>query len=216
MSEKAKKKKKAQASSQPTVLWTVRLEQKLTAVWGEFKEIARGLRSPNRTTRRMSMLFFASLVGVLLVCKLSWNRYRELAEIRAQHAQQEASTENQLSTFIGKQAEEAKHKYTSYEIGTFTIELKQAPGQKKIPGVLNMAEVDLVAECDVKETCTYLEDYSTQVKSQVTNVFVAMDREQLMSKEGKRKIKKQLIDRLNSWLPKGRVENVFISRLIIS
>jgi flagellar basal body-associated protein FliL len=50
----------------------------------------------------------------------------------------------------------------------------------------------------------------------MTNVFVALDREDLLSREGKRKLKNIIIKKLNGWLPHGKVEDLHYSKLLVS
>ena len=65
---------------------------------------------------------------------------------------------------------------------------------------MNMAEVEIQVQCDKKETCDFLDGQSAKVKDEVTQVFTAMERDELLSKEGKKKMKRKIIDRLNLFL----------------
>ena len=59
------------------------------------------------------------------------------------------------------------------------------------------------------------QDNLDQVRNQITNVLLPLERDQLLSREGKKKLKKALIERLNVWLPKGKVDDVFFSKLLL-
>jgi flagellar basal body-associated protein FliL len=121
-----------------------------------------------------------------------------------------------VAEFIAKQAEEAKRRNTTLNLGDFIVELKFAPGEVRPRGVMNMAELQIVIECDVKETCVYIDTNLVQVRNELTNVFVAIDREEVMSLEGKKRLKKILMERLNMWLPKGRVQSLFFAKFVVA
>jgi flagellar basal body-associated protein FliL len=185
----------------------------LKALGAHVREIAHGLRSPDRPTRRMALLFFASLAGMLVVFGIGVKSYVQ-GHVDLHASQKDAA---HLSEFFERRAEEAKRKFVLQNLGEYTLELKAPGGEaRKVPGVLNMAEIELVAECDTHETCNYIEEHIPSVRDQVTNVFVAIGRDELISREGKRRLKKNLVDRLNVWLPKGRVENIYFNKLIVS
>ncbi len=206
---------KKKKSGPPDVLWTVKLERRLHALSDGAREIFGGLVSRDAWMRRMSFLFVLSCVGLGTVIWMAAERYREQALLAGKGVEEDDTATN-LGNLFGRTAEEAKRKYTIQNIGEFTVELRKAEGDLKVPGVINLAEVELVVECDSKQTCVYVEEHLAQARNQVTNVFVALDREALLSREGKRKIKKMMVEKLNLWLPHGKIENLFFSKLIIS
>lgn len=161
----------------------------------------------------MSLLFFLSLAGVCVVMVLGFQYYQQLH--RKNVADQSAQ---QLGEFLRKQAEEAKHKASQVAIGSFYIEIKKHPDApaRTPPGVSHLAEIELVLDCDEKGTRDYIEAHQPQVRNELTNVFLATDREELMSRDGKKRLKKAVMDRMNQWLPKGTVKDVYITKLTIS
>jgi flagellar basal body-associated protein FliL len=204
-----KQKKKADGPSAMS-----RLARKIGGISAEIREIRQGLRSPDQPTRRMSIFFFLSLVGMAIVVGVAAKRFYDLKH--EQFMAQERAMEAKMGEFFAKQAEEAKRKGTTQSLGQFILELKPIPNQRQVPGVVNMAEVELVAQCDERDTCTYIEENIARVRNEVTNIFVAFDRDELLSREGKKRIKKSLLDKLNLWLPKGKIEEIYFSRLVIS
>jgi flagellar basal body-associated protein FliL len=207
---KKKKGKKALKAG----LWIHQVERLFTGASTQIKEIGRGLQSPDRATRRMSLLFFVSLTGAVAlvgfaVHQVGWK------SLLTRKSGPDAAGKN-IGEFIGKQADEARRVMSTALLGQFTLELKPVPGQERVHGVMNMAEVELVVECDNPESCGYVLSNLTQVRNQVTNVFVEIEREDLLSKEGKRKIKRALMEKLNRWLPKGRIENLYFSKVVVS
>jgi flagellar basal body-associated protein FliL len=216
--EKDSKKKAKAKAKKPDLLWTVRLEKIWDAVRVRVVEIFHGLRSPDRPTRRMSLLFFLCFLGVFAVFGAAIHRYLKIREIRIELARSARVDEGaeHFGEFVRKQAAEAKHKSSLMGLGQFTVELKPVPNQKVVPGVVNMAEVELVIECDSKETREYIEDNLAQARNQVTDVLFLLDREAVLTREGKRKLRKTLIEKLNLWLPKGKVEELYFSKLVVS
>lgn len=80
----------------------------------------------------------------------------------------------------------------------------------------NIAELELVVECDSPDTHTYIEENLVQARNQLTDIFLSMERDDLLSREGKRKLKKRLIERLNGWMPRGKIQNVFFAKLVVA
>lgn len=179
------------------------------------REIFVSLWSRDRVARRMSVLFLLSLLGIGLVGVFSWQRIQKLRAHSRQRSQAELFAKN-MGEFFGKQAEGAKRKYTVTELGTFLMELKLPSELRVGKGVVNMAEIDITVECDLKETCEFISNHLSMARDQVASIFTALDREEVMSREGKKRMKKLLLERLNLWLPKGKVENLFFTRLIMS
>jgi flagellar basal body-associated protein FliL len=182
----------------------------------QIQEVLGGLSSPDRPTRNAALLFVVSLMGVVGVFIAGGVHFWQVRkDLQAKFADTGEQGENP-NNFLKKQAEGAKRKFSIQDLGTFTIELKPIPGARPAPGVMNLAEIELQAECDEKETCDTLEEELARARNEVASVFTAMARDDLISKEGKRQLKKKIQDRLNGWLPKGRVEEIYISKLVIN
>lgn len=174
-------------------------------------EVLAGLKSPDKPTRNGAMLFVASLCGIAMVVILAGVHFYQVRKALLVRAETD-----HLEEYMKKQAEEAKKTFTTQALGTFTIQLKPIADQKPAPGVMNLAEVDIDARCDEKETCDLLKDGSEKVRNEVTTALGPMDRDELYSKEGKARLKKRILERLNAWLPKGKVEELYFSKLVIS
>lgn len=177
-----------------------------------FKEINHGFVAPDPKTRRMVGVFWINVFCATLVLGLGVRQIASLfgptaAEIEAARVAEE----------LRLQKEEAqRQKEALFNMGTFTIELKYAPGQEKHPGLMNVAEIEIVAECDTGETCSYIEEHLMRARDEMTNVFVPIDRQELLSKNGKRELKQNLIDAINRWLPSGTVRNVHFMKLVVT
>lgn len=163
----------------------------------------------------MAAFFALSLLGVVVMggamIRYLWIRTGATAIVT-----DDTETGKHLGEFLQRQSEEAKAKTLVQSLGSFTVELKAIPGSLSAPGVMNLAQVEIVVQCDTKETCAYIDRNQAPAKNQVIGVFISLDRDELLSREGKKRLRRKLIERLNSWLQNGRIEDVFFSKLIVS
>jgi hypothetical protein len=204
-------------SPTPRVSAAARLIGRARAAWTGLVELARGLRSSDLPTRRMSRLFFTSLLAALTVGTLAVTHARQERRERERLAAEAAERTRRIAELLDRRGDEARRRMTSFELGTFTLELKpSADGPPPGRRLSNVAEVELVAECDTAEACRRLEHASARVRDEVTDVFTAVEREELLSLAGKAQLKRMLVERLNAWLPEGKVRNVYISKLVVS
>ena len=161
--------------------------------------------------RRMAWQFWLSLLGIVLVFVVAgrtWWEHKQVNDARAAVVAQRAALE----------AEERKRLLAHYtvEIGLFSMELK---GEKPTPtprGTVNLAQVEIVAECDTDETCEFIHNHPEGARSALTGVLVPMDRHELLTKRGKTRVKNSIVDGLNRWLSHGSVKTIYFSRFVIN
>ncbi len=211
-----KKGKKGKKSSEPEILWTVRLSLFFQRMRTQSVEVLKGLTSKDRATRRMSFLFFCSLTGLIVVATLGSQRLIAMRREAAKHAVRADGSKEHVEDFLRKQHANHNERMSFMDLGTFVVKLKSLPGAVSGPGVMGVAEVTIVLECDSVETHDFLEGNLAKARNQIIGVFIGITREELMSREGKRKIKKTILEKINSWLPSGKVEDAFFSKLILS
>ena len=183
------------------------------------KELVADLFDPDQRTRKMARYFVASVVGIVVVLTLSGIYISKMRLEKNLAAITDTGEQGKnFADFIKRQADEAKRKFSQQSLGTFTIELKipDEKNRKRPPGVMDLAEVEVVIECDEKETCEFIEERMAVVRNEMTGIFTPMDREELMSREGKRKLQLRIQGKLNTWLPKGKIEHIYFNKLIIS
>jgi flagellar basal body-associated protein FliL len=176
------------------------------------KDIVAALSSEDRPTRRMASVCVLAIVGTVLILAFAGRRYWLRWEARRVYLAGAAEKEQAiLADFFRKRAEIAHRKHAMLTIGEFTVELKDSEN-----GTINLAEVELVVECDSKETRYFLEDNLARARNQVTNAFVPLERSEFLTADGKERLKRRLMDALNAIIPAGKVENLFFSKLILS
>jgi flagellar basal body-associated protein FliL len=188
-------------------------------LWSQTKELFQDLFSHDRPTRRMASYFTASIAGVIVVLVAGSIYFTDLRKNLAANLSATGEQGKNLNEFFQRKSDEAKRKNSIQSLGTFTVELKSAePKQdaERAQGVMNLADLEIVVQCDEKTTCEFIEERMPLVRNEVTGVFVALDRDELLSREGKHRLRKKLIDKLNAWLPKGKVIDLFFDKLIVS
>jgi flagellar basal body-associated protein FliL len=183
-------------------------------IWLELPGVFFGIFSRDRPTRKMSLVFVASLLGIVLVSGIAVKRYWN-AKKRAQLIEAR-EIEKRNREILEKEAFEARRRDSVVSLGSFALELKPVPNQHLGPGVVNMAQMEIMLVCDGPETRDYIKEHMVQTRNQMTQVFTALDREELMSRDGKKKLKGVIIRKLNGWLPHGKVDDLFFSKLIIN
>ena len=237
MSESAtsKSKKKKSAPNQSSDLSLIDFGKRIGS---QCLELVHGLQSADRPTRRMSVIFFVSLIATLTVSIMTLSRVarppqEEDNETLVANSDQDVDAEAEVEAGKGdvpaghgtenagghgeeKGAEKSKKQLKMMDLGSFSVELKPIEGQGVRARPFNMADISIVLECDDANTYAYIEKRLVQARNQVTNVFFTLDRSELLTREGKNRIKERILDQINSWLPQGKVQNVFFSKLIVS
>ncbi len=164
----------------------------------------------------MAFLFFFSLF--LGVTTASWGikRYQiHLAEQRAQLSEAEKLARH-AQEILKRAQDDARIHSSQILIGTFQVELNQAPGEKKIRGMRYVADLDVVVVCDDKPTREYIQENLLAARGQVSSAIVPMQRADMLTREGKNHLKRLMQLKLNAWLPFGKVEEVHFVRLILN
>ena len=212
--KKGKKAKKA-AVTEPEIPWTVILGRKLATARNFIWEMGASLRSPDRPTRRMASAFFLSCAGLVGVLTFGWVELQRSGFDLGFKGGEEMDQAKGLEKFFSRQRDAALLRVVTLKIGKFKIELLPAPGQEKMLGVVNMAEVEIVLECDQKETCKYMEDNLPKVRDQIASILTAVERNEILSPEGKKRLKRGILRKVNLWLPIGKVRNLFFTNLVV-
>lgn len=179
---------------------------------GVIREINASLGSEDVRQSRAAFAFYLNVLGILLVVSLTGKQlWDHRAQLKNLAAIEKARVESERETL------ESRIKQHSISLGQFNLELKNPANGQRVPAqLINIAEVEVVVECDSAETCASIESQMLVVRNQLTNTFTAVDRDELLTKNGKRKLKMAIGEAVNSWLPKGHVKSVYFSRLIIT
>ncbi len=225
--EKKEKPAKPALKQRIQMLWTTRLGLFVDRQWGILKEMLGSFRTGDPRTRRMVVVFVFSILSVVGVSVLSI--YRVISVVREhQQAQRERDAAQSMSEFFARQADESQKKSFTAILGEFSFEVKDSPTYRDpemseaefrrlqaSAGVVQVAEAEIMVECTTEETCHFIEKALPVVRNYVTNVLIEIEREELMTREGKRRVRKQIADRINGWLGSPRVTNVYFSKLVL-
>lgn len=171
-------------------------------------------RGPDAPSRKMALVFFLSLGVLALALGMAYQRYLRFQDLKALSSGSAAfeDASKNIGEFIHKQAETARHRFSTLPLGRFNVEVRPAVGSE---GDFQSAEIEIVIECDSKETRYFIEDNMPRVRDQITNVLLPLERDELMTRDGKKLLKKKLLDRVNAWLPEGQVIELFFLDVIV-
>jgi flagellar basal body-associated protein FliL len=184
-----------------------------------FREAWLGLRSPDRPTRRMSVVFYVSLIGVA-VSFYGFGKYmvaqRERQKI-ARLAEESRIAEARLREEEQRRLREPPPYQT---LGTFSLQLREAEGVTRSTGGLNAAEMEIVVSCSDIEACDWIKNHLDLSRGELGSLFTATDRERILSTSGKKGFREEIRDALNRLLEekgvKGTILEVLFPRFIVS
>lgn len=179
-------------------------------------EMFKALRSNDAPTRKMARWFVVSLLMLAVVGYLTYKRYIHLENIKNVRSSAFIETEKNIGEFFQKQAEHAKLRQSTLSMGRFTIDLKPEEGAPTPNRSMNLAQIEIYIECENKETRNRVDENLASAQDLINSVLSGVSREDLMSKDGKKHLKKRLIEKLNKWVPTGKVVEVYISNLVIN
>ncbi len=177
-------------------------------------DILSGLFSIDAPTRKMSTVFIFSLIGILSVFYLALDRYWMSKRGELRHQSKELG--NRFEELVRKRSEEAERRASVMSVGSFTLDLKEDTTQVMGTGIANMAELEIIIYCDGRETRNFIQSHLIEVRDQISHAFIGLSKDDLMSREGKKRIKKTILKILNAWMPHGKVSDLYISKLIIN
>src|SRR5690606_14153315 len=134
-----------------------------------FREARLGLKSPDQPTRRMSVVFYLSLLGVGYTA-YQFGKY--VVEVRA-HQKELAAIEAKRLEEEKARAEELRRlreppPYQS--LGTFTLQIREQEGVARTSG-LNAAEMEIVVSCSEEETCNWLKAHIDVSRGELSPLF---------------------------------------------
>ncbi len=201
--------------------------------------LLRGVRSQDPVVQRMSILFWFSLLGFLILAGVTTRetliRWRQRADNQALaaliaeapdlpilHWAQFDGVEGARKRMmeLRNKAKERDVKERTLSLGEFQVEMAPLPGAVPYRGVLQLAQLELTIECDKVETCTFLSTHLIQVKNEITNALTPLDRREVMTSDGKRRVKRSIISRVNKWIgtqnESGQLSEVYIVKLLVS
>jgi flagellar basal body-associated protein FliL len=185
---------------------------RVRAALGLFRVIAQDLRSPDRPTRRMSALFFLSLFAAVGVAGMALWQRRPVPAVEALKLDRDA----ELTDYLARQSPVSTEQPTFTRLGEFRVELRRPPAQTEVNRTLNLAEIELTAECESAEACEYLEKHRAEARDQLATSMRPLAADELLSRRGKERLRAEWVDQLNSWLPRGKVRGVWFTRLVVN
>jgi flagellar basal body-associated protein FliL len=183
-----------------------------------FSEAWVGLRSFDRPTRRMSVIFYLSLIGVG-VTFYGFGKYVLAAREREHLAQIETARIAAEEKLKADEARRMREPPPYQSMGTFSLELRESEGVARTSG-LRAAEMEIVIACSDLEACEWIKSNIDRSRGELSPLFTPTDREKIMSPGGKRAFREEIRDTLNHLLEerkvKGTIIEVLFPRFIVS
>ncbi|MBC7691739.1 MAG: flagellar basal body-associated FliL family protein [Methylotenera sp.] len=191
-------------------------------ILSEFRELfGEGVRSADAPTRRASWFLILCGLGILITCGLGVRYSLQQRSIRKQ--EQALVEAGKLQAQKLKEEQDLKKKSITLSLGQFSLELHEKKGRSAARGMNNLAEIEVVVRCDRQETCELLNDHILQARDQVTHIFTPMEREELLSIQGKQALRKSLTEHLNRWIvndlpdiKEGKILELYFAQMVIN
>ncbi len=114
---------------------------------------------------------------------------------------------------LHREREKADQDASWLKLDKFTFDLRPDPSERK-DAPSRLVEFDVSVQGDSPETRNYLEENMVQARNAIFGSLTGWDRETLMTPEGKKKLRQRLSDSLNTWLPEGKVVDLYFVRFI--
>ena len=183
-----------------------------------FSEAWTGLRSIDRPTRRMSIVFYLSLAGVAITF-YGFGKYmmasRERERIALIETQRKTAEEKAKADELRRMREPPPYQ----SMGTFSLELREVEGVARSSG-LRAAEMEIVLACSELEACEWIKTNLDRARGELGPLFTPTDREKIMTPGGKKAFREEIRDTLNHLLEdrgiKGTIIEVLFPRFIVS
>lgn len=183
------------------------------AFWKDLPLLLSGLFSKDPPTRRVSILFFLASFLICVIPLIALDRYFHkrsvVAQKKAKILMQRALAEEEKKSLIEKRNE------SRISLGSYVVTLKDRPNQSHYSKIENLAELEIVVVCDGKETRDFMAASKVRVRSHLLSVLTTLDREELLSKEGKKRLREMLKRSLNDWLSEGKILELYFSKVVV-
>ena len=139
-----------------------------------FAEAWAGLRSVDRPTRRMSIVFYLSLVGVAFTF-YGFGKYvmasREQDRVALMETQRKAAEEKAKADELRRMREPPPYQ----TMGTFSLELREVEGVARSSG-LRAAEMEIVLACSELEACEWIKANLDRARGELGPLFTPTER----------------------------------------
>ncbi len=188
------------------------------AVKSGFVAAAQGVRSPDRPTRRMSWIFFLSVIAIVLSLG-GFGKYWYAHRADAKEARLALERKKIDDLLRAEELRKSREPPPYQTLGTFTLELREQEGVAKSSG-LRAAEMEIVVACSEIAVCDWIKNHIDLSRGELGGLFTPTDREKILSTGGKKAFREEIRDTLNRLLEErgvtGSVIEVLFPRFIVS
>ncbi len=183
-----------------------------------FQAAGVGVKSPDRPTRRMSWVFFFSVLGVLLSLG-GFGKYWVASRTKVKAAQMELERKKAEEALHAEELRRSREPPPYQSLGTFTLELREQDGVAKSNG-LRAAEFEIVVSCSEVSACEWIKANVDLSRGELGGLFTPTDRDRILSTSGKKAFREEIRDVLNRVLEErgvsGTIIEVLFPRFIVS
>lgn len=181
------------------------------------KDLLGAYKSDDRKTRQMAVFFFITVIGVLWLTQYTIKYFDYARHSRVVQMAHLSEKQKDLKEFLKKQALEFRNTLSYADMGSFQVQMtRHTDSGLPVSGVLNVADMDLIVECDKTETCEFLKKNVERVRNEIAQVISVVDYEELLSTDGKKKIKREIAVRLSRLAGNQKIETIHFTRLILN
>lgn len=183
-----------------------------------FVEAKAGLRSIDPPTRRMSILFYLTLLGVGFTFygfgkyMMEGREQKRLIQIEVERVAAEAKLK-------AEELRRLREPPPYQTMGTFSLQLREVEGVAKTSG-LREAELEIVLACSEPEACEWIKANVDRARGELGPLFTPTDRDKILSPAGKRALREEIREYLNRLLEekkvRGTIIEVLFPRFIVS
>jgi flagellar basal body-associated protein FliL len=173
--------------------------------------------SKDGKTRLTTVIFWTSVILLLVVGKTAARKFSEVRHFQKYGMNEAQLANKQRLEALALAERERKANVIQTTLGDFNFELVPEPGHSSKRGILNNAEIEIVVVCESREICDTILKRITEARNEITNALTPLGREELLSRDGKKRVKRTVVERLNKWLGQdGLVIDIFFNRFVIT
>jgi hypothetical protein len=198
------------------------LKLRLQLFLASLMEVSYSAKSEEKEERVMARVAVASTATALFLVILG---VVYVVAVKGRLHPDEVAEAERLRKYMEEQAALAKQKKVVRSLGVYQVEIKRKaseipqgaePGAQPMLAPQSMAEFELVVECDIEATCNYLDRNTDLLRSEINAVLLPVEREEIITRDGRDKIKKTVLQRLNAAIPTGHLEGIYFTTFMIN
>jgi flagellar basal body-associated protein FliL len=180
-----------------------------------YNMIISGLKHPSVKIKTISITFitccFTILINAIYFVFILINKPKNQNPNHAafiKHQDEEQRLRSQ------KMSAALKRHLSEINLGKFHIAI-QSNEQSQFE-IKNMGQIEITLLCNNEDLRNWIDQHKAIMQDQIYKILDIVTREDLMTAEGKKRLKNTLIKQLNEFLPFGIIHDIYFSNLVIT